>query len=241
MENDVCPTFFRYKTSSKQLENSESYRRSQRLFLQEEISFKTVEREKIIREIQLIRGDLRTAMSFLDWVHISNKFIEGNIRIVKWVEEVQNYKLAELLGNKLQHDPNKVIHQYSSSNWSKAEISLLLKGLNFSLPPKKLKFENYRLPFELLYRDVLHNESDITDSLIHLKSKAPLTGMHLNIHKKYASPILAFSQSTIYGLLIIENWKFSIGPIFLWHLNVKESKGDFCQFLADFLMILDTK
>ena len=49
-------------------------------------------------------------MSFLNWVHIFNKFNEGNIRIIKRVEEVQNYKLAELLGSKLQHDPNKVIH-----------------------------------------------------------------------------------------------------------------------------------
>ena len=102
------------KMPPKWLQNFESYGRSERLFLQEEISFKTVEREKIIREMQLIRSDLRTVMSFLDWVHISNKFIEGNIRIIKQVEEVQDYKLAELLGSKLQHDPNKVIHNYSS-------------------------------------------------------------------------------------------------------------------------------
>ena len=51
--------------------------------------------------MQLIRDDLRTAMSFLDWIHIANKFIESNIKTIKRVEEVQNYKLAELLGSKL--------------------------------------------------------------------------------------------------------------------------------------------
>ena len=66
LENDLCLTFLRYKMSSKWLQHFESYRRSQRLFLQEEISFKTVESEKIIREMQLLRGDLRTVMSFLD-------------------------------------------------------------------------------------------------------------------------------------------------------------------------------
>ena len=86
-------------------------------------------------------------------------------------------KLAELLGSKSQYDPNKVIHNYSSYDLSKAEISLLLKGLNFSLRPKKLKFENHLLPFELLYRDVSHNESDINDSLIHLKSKIKNVGL----------------------------------------------------------------
>ena len=107
LENDLCPAFLRYKMSSKRLQNSESYIRSHRLFLQEEISFKTIDREKFIREMQLIRDDLRTVMIFLDWVHISNKFIEGNIKTIKRVEEVQNYKLAELLSSKLEHDPQK--------------------------------------------------------------------------------------------------------------------------------------
>ena len=81
------------------------------------------------------------------------------------------------MGSKLQHDPHKVIHNSSSYDLSKAEISLLLKGLNFSLLPKKLKFENHLLPLELLYRDVLHNESDMNDSLIHLKSKIKDVGL----------------------------------------------------------------
>ena len=34
--NGLCPTFLRYKLLSKRLQNSESYRRSQHLFLQEE-------------------------------------------------------------------------------------------------------------------------------------------------------------------------------------------------------------
>ena len=32
LENDPCPTFLRYKMSSKRLQKSESYRRSQRFF-----------------------------------------------------------------------------------------------------------------------------------------------------------------------------------------------------------------
>ena len=101
------------------------------MFLREEISFKTRGDRKITREMQLIRSDLRTVMSFLGWVHIFNKFIEGNIRTIKRVEEVHNFKLAELLGSKLQHDPKMIIHNYSSYDLSKAEISLLLKGSNF--------------------------------------------------------------------------------------------------------------
>ena len=119
---------------------------SQRLFLQEEITFKTVEKEKIIRELQKIKNDLRTVMNFIDWTHISNKFTESNIKAIKRVEEVQNYKLSELMGTKLQHDPKKVIYNYSSYDLTQAEISLLLRGLKFSLSPKKL---NLRIIFFL--------------------------------------------------------------------------------------------
>ena len=80
------------------------------------------------------------------------------------------------MGGKLQHDPKKVIHNFSSYNLSQKETSLLLKGLNFSLPPKKLKFENYLLPFELLYRDVLQND-DNKDELLHLESKIKDIGL----------------------------------------------------------------
>ena len=43
--NDLCPTFLRYKLSSKRLQNSESYRRSQHLLLREGKTFKTIERK----------------------------------------------------------------------------------------------------------------------------------------------------------------------------------------------------
>ena len=43
---------------------------------------------------------------------------------------------------------------YSSYTLSKSENSLLCKGLNFAIPPDKLEYSDYLLPFELLYRDI---------------------------------------------------------------------------------------
>ena len=37
---------------------------------------------------------------------------------------------------------------------SKSEKRLLCKGLNFAIPPDKLEYSDYLLPFELLYRDM---------------------------------------------------------------------------------------
>ena len=139
--NDLCPTFIQYKTSSTRLQSSNAYRQSQRLFIQEELTFKNVEQQKIILEMERIKSDLRMVKNLIDWRHIGRTFLENNIRTIKRVEGIQNYKLSELMGKKLQHGPKKVIHN--------TEKLLLCKGLNFLLPPKRLKFENYLLPFEL--------------------------------------------------------------------------------------------
>ena len=55
---------------------------------------------------------------------------------------------------KVSHDPDKIILNYSSQKLSKSEKSLLCKGLNFAIPPDKLEYSDYLLPFELLYRDI---------------------------------------------------------------------------------------
>ena len=52
----------------------------------------------------------------------------------------------------------------------------LCKDSNFSLPSKRLKFENYALPFERLYRDVY--ERNLKDeSLLQLKTKIKVAGL----------------------------------------------------------------
>ena len=49
--------------------------------------------------------------------------------------------------------------------------------MNFPLPPRKLKFENHPLPFELLYRDVIDDEKKDDDALMHFKSKINDVGL----------------------------------------------------------------
>ena len=54
----------------------------------------------------------------------------------------------------IKHDPKDIIHNYSSHILTPDQEYLLIKGLNFALPPKKPRYEDYMLPFELLYRDI---------------------------------------------------------------------------------------
>ena len=80
------------------MKNSNAYRQSQRLFIQEELTFKNVEQQKIILEMERIKSDLRMVISLIDWIHISRTFLESNIKTIKRVEKIQNYKLSELVG-----------------------------------------------------------------------------------------------------------------------------------------------
>ena len=168
--------FARYKISNKRLQNSEAYVQSQRLFLHKEITFKNVEKDEINSELRKIITDLRTVINLIDWTHIANKFMESNIKVCKKVEQIQSYKISQLMGSKLKHNPEEVVHNFSSYNLSTAEKSLLCKVQKFALPPKDLKFENYLLPFELLFRNV-YESSDKDESLLHLKSKIKDVGL----------------------------------------------------------------
>ena len=66
--------------------------------------------------------------------------MESNIKACKKVEQIQSFKISQLMGSKLKHNPEEVIHNFSLYNLSTIEKSLLSKGLNFALPPKDLKF-----------------------------------------------------------------------------------------------------
>ena len=81
------------------------------------------------------------------------------------------------MDKKWQYDSKEVTHNFSFHQLSDTEKFLLCKVLNFSLLPKRLKFENYLLPFELLYWDVYDSDNK-DESLLQLKSKKRMLGYH---------------------------------------------------------------
>ena len=58
-----------------------------------------------------------------------------------------------------RQDPEKVIFNYSNISLSDADKSLLVKGLKFSIPPKKLNYADYLANFELFYRSIYNLDS----------------------------------------------------------------------------------
>ena len=62
------------------------------------------------------------------------------------------------------HNPDKIIINHSSYQLSDIEKTILAKGLNFALPPKKLNYADYLTPYELLFRDI--KELSVDDSIL---------------------------------------------------------------------------
>ena len=116
-----------------------------------------------------VTGDIQQVLSFYDWTRLSNLSVSCNISRFNKIKQIQNYKLSELIAEHSQHDPDDVIKNFSSYKLNAIETSLLVKGLDYATPPRKLKFEDYLLPFELLYRDIF-DENSPPENLLHLKS-----------------------------------------------------------------------
>ena len=56
--------------------------------------------------------------------------------------------------NKSFFNPEKVIFNISKATLNESKKALLSEGLNFSLPPKQVKYADYLLNFELFFRDI---------------------------------------------------------------------------------------
>ena len=95
-----------------------------------------MEIKKVCAQLNKMKDDLRTVVSFFDWSHIANKFAEINTKTIKRVKGMQEYEIAELLGSTLTHDPKEVIYNFFSYVLSETEKALLCKGLNFAITPK---------------------------------------------------------------------------------------------------------
>ena len=95
-------------------------------------------------------------MGIIDYTHVICLFLTQNDRKLAHHQNIHSKKLFNLglEFSKVSHDPDKIIFNYSSYTLTKSEKSLLCKGLNFAIPPDKLEYSDYLLPFELLYRDI---------------------------------------------------------------------------------------
>ena len=88
----------------------------------------------------------------------------GNDKAILKHKQIQNKKLTNLRVKTLEnssHDPDKVIYNFSDHKLTESEKSVLCKGLEFGIPPSKLEYADFMLPFELLCRDIKNSDLSI--------------------------------------------------------------------------------
>ena len=171
LEHDVMPTFVQFRTANKTLKKSESYSSCQRILLTQERDNKQLKQDEHSQALDALKKELRGTMSSLDFLFISSLFLEKNRRMLQKIEASQNNKLSKMLEEQPVHETDDLIFNFSNHVLTPAQQSILMKGLNFALPPKKLRHEDYLLNFELLYRNAVDSKSVKENELDEFKSK----------------------------------------------------------------------
>jgi len=128
----------------------------------------------------------------MDWIHITSTI--DNLKTMEKIKYIQDLKLASLVGSNKSHDPKQVIYNFSDYTLTPIEEELLMKGLNFALPPKKLDYSGFLLPFELLYRGIYRDDKIRKENLIQLKAKIKDVG--LSFYRNYNSKDHRFENIT---------------------------------------------
>ena len=157
MDNKMIPKFLRFKVPNSALKNSKAYRDCQIKLLKQELTSKKSARRTVETQLKKLKDGLVRRMSLVDYTHIISLFLRSNDATLTKRQEVHKKKLYNLgyfERDKDANDPEQVIHNFSSYVLSDDEKSLLAKGLNFSVPPKKLNFADHMTPFELLYQNL---------------------------------------------------------------------------------------
>ena len=126
------------------------------MVLKEEIKTKSSIISKQKKYFEIVRNSIKQTVSLFDFTYLSCLFLAWITRKLVEIKQVHSKKL-HVLGKDNSigaHDPDKVIFNYSSYKLSDIEKKVLVRGLNFALPPVKLNYADYLTPFELLFRDV---------------------------------------------------------------------------------------
>ena len=103
------------------------------------------------KDFTALKKFIKNKLSITDFAHICCLFLVGNNKKITKVKETHGKKLKNLgLASPVKsHNPNKIIINHSSYQLSDIEKTVLVKGLNFALPPKKLNYADYLTPYEL--------------------------------------------------------------------------------------------
>ena len=115
-----------------------SHKNCQRNLLITEINLKNLRPRVLKSEFYLLHSELKSVLNCIDFTHVCCLFLRSNV-ISKSHDSILEKKFNVLFKNRQPKlNPDGVIFSYSRISLSDEEKSQLVKGLRFSLPPKKL-------------------------------------------------------------------------------------------------------
>ena len=87
-------------------------------------------------------------LKWIDFNHACNLYLLGNAKAPPKHQKIQNRKfdkLSEVSCENVTHTPDKLDYNFSDHKLTEGEISVLCKGLQFTVPPKRLEYADYVL------------------------------------------------------------------------------------------------
>ena len=146
-----------FSVVNRDLRESSAYRQCQQKLLKQEVIIKERRARLVKNDLSSIKNELMFKLKWIDFHHVCNLFLVGNDRSISKHQNIQDKKFCKLSNSvvgDVSHDPEQVIHSFSSHSLTEAEKSVLCRGLQFAIPPKTLEYADYMVSFELLYRDI---------------------------------------------------------------------------------------
>ena len=152
--SNVIPKLLRFKLANRNFRSSSAYSTCQKRLLKDEINIKKNKIKEYLLELNSVKKQLQSEISFFDFCHVCTFFLNiNNKKLSNLVLENSNFVSG------MSHDPGKMIFNFFSHDLSDDKKSLFCIGLNFLIPPKRLDYSDHMLPLELLLNDI--NKNDI--------------------------------------------------------------------------------
>ena len=104
-------------------------------------------------------------------MHVSLLFLVSNDKVICKIDKIHGRKLQKLIPNihetsiidNISRDLNKVIYNFSNYHLTDTDKSLLIRGLNFAIPLKKIEYSKFLLLLEFLFHDIKSNSEPSVD------------------------------------------------------------------------------
>ena len=160
----TIPSFIKFKVYNPKFTSSHRYRSWLFDLLNHEIKSQKKKLSRCIREYESALDSLKSCVSWFDFKCLSTLIGSNTDKKLIGVRNTHKRKLLNLgIDTSKKVNPNNVIFNLSSRNFTKDEMELLSLGMDFGLSGSRLKFEHFFLDFERLCTNIGHIENKYGD------------------------------------------------------------------------------